>query len=207
MNREGCTPAARDATSRGAGTHLTRLRHGPARFARTVAAIASAAWALSGPAALADDDADRKIAESALHEARAVLDQELLGHYDLVRLTVEHGEELPERRALGHDYGLARVTLAFSARRNATRHPGLNPRLFEPGSAMCQGWLYLHCGVPVGHVFDGRMELVLALDGQGAWRAVSPHWRSRRQYPLDGYLLLDGREPDGYVRFPQQPAP
>ena len=172
-----------------------------------VAAVASAAWALSGLVALADDDADRKIAESALPEARAILAQELLGHYDLVRLTVERIEELPERRALGHDYGLASVTLAFSTRRNATRHPGRNPTMFEPGSAMCQRWLYLHCGVPVGHVFEGRMELVLALDGQGSWRAVSPHWRSRRQYPLDGYLLLNGREPDGYVGFPQQRAP
>jgi hypothetical protein len=203
VNREGRSGAPRFARP---VAHLTQVGLGRARFVLAVAAVASAAWALSGLVALADDDADRKIAESALPEARAILAQELLGHYDLVRLTVERIEELPERRALGHDYGLARVTLAFSTRRNATRHPGLNPSMFEPGSAMCQRGLYLHCGVPVGHVFEGRMELVLALDGQGSWRAVSPHWRSRRQYPLDGHLLLNGREPDGYVGFPQQRA-
>jgi hypothetical protein len=54
---------------------------------------------------------------------------------------------------------------------------------------MCQGWLYLHCGVPVGHVFDGRLELLLAVDRDGLWKAVSPHWRSRRQYSLHGTCL------------------
>ena len=60
-----------------------------------------------------------------------------------------------------------------------------------------------HCGVPVGHVFDGRLQLLLAVDRAGSWRAVSPHWRSRREYPLQGYLLLEGRDKEGYVLFPK----
>jgi hypothetical protein len=170
-------------------------------------AVAWAGWGALPLATLADDDADRQIAESALRDARQVLTEELLGHYDVAQLTVERLDTQPPPSSLPHDYGLVRVTLAFSARRNATRHPSLNPALFEPASVMCQGGLYLHCGVPVGHVFDGRIELLLALDGRGTWRAVTPHWRSRRRYPLDGYLLLDGRNPDGYVRFPTPRTP
>ena len=76
--------------------------------------------------------------------------------------------------------------------------------MFEPGNAMCQGWLYLHCGVPIGHVFEGKLEVLLAVDRNGTWRAVSPRWRSRRLYSLHGYLLLEGRGEDGYVLFPRQ---
>jgi hypothetical protein len=94
--------------------------------------------------------------------------------------------------------------MEFSAKRNTTKHPTLNPNTFEPGNAMCRGWLYLHCGVPIGHVFQGKLELLLAVDRDGSWRAVSPHWRSRRPYPLHGYLLLEGREEEGYVLFPKQ---
>jgi hypothetical protein len=153
---------------------------------------------------LADEDTDKKISETALRETRDVISRELFGHYDLTRLAVLKVEDLQGRGFLGHDYGLVKVTLEFSARRNATRHPTLNPSMFEPGSAMCQGWLYLHCGVPLGHVFAGKVGLLLAVDRDGSWRAVSPHWRSRTQYPLHGYLLLEGREKEGYVLFPKE---
>jgi hypothetical protein len=159
--------------------------------------------ALSWASALADGNTDRKITESALREARDIISRELFGHYDLTNLVVRKFEAL-QGVSLGHDYGLVRVTLEFSAKRNLTKHPTLNPNMFEPGSAMCQGWLYLHCGVPNGHVFEGALELLLAIDADGSWRAVSPHWRSRPQYPLHGYLLLEGREEEGYVLFPQQ---
>jgi len=172
--------------------------------------MTAVAWAVGGilaSAVLADDEADRQIAESARREAREVLAQELLGHYDVAQLTVERIDARAAADSLAHDYGLVRVTLAFSTRRNTTRHPNLNPALFEPTSGMCQGSLYLHCGVPVGYAFDGRIELLLALDRRGVWHGLSPHWGSRRPYPLDGYLLLDGRDPDGDVRFapPQTP--
>ena len=49
-----------------------------------------------------------------------------------------------------------------------------------------------------------RGEVLLAIDRDGSWRAVSPHWRSRREYALQGYLLLEGREMEGYVLFPKQ---
>jgi hypothetical protein len=150
--------------------------------------------------ALADDNT-KQIAESGLREAREIISSELLGHYDITNLAVLKVEALPSRAQLGRDYGLATVTLTFSTKRNAARHPDLNPALFEPGSPMCKGWLYLHCGVPVGHVFDGNLQLLLAADRNGSWRAVSPHWRSRREYALHGYLLLDGREKEGYVLF------
>lgn len=157
------------------------------------------------PSALADDNTDKQIAEAALRETRDIISRELLGHYDITNLAVLKIEALPGRVHLGHDYGLVTVTLAFSTKRNATKHPNLNPKMFEPGNAMCQGWLYLHCGVAVGHVFDGRLQLLLAVDQVGTWRAVWPNWRSRREYSLQGYLLLEGREKEGYVLFPRQP--
>lgn len=112
--------------------------------------------------------------------------------------------DLRGRISSERDYGLVSVTLRFSARRNATRSPSLNPDLFEPGK--CWGWLYLHCGVSLGHVFEGKLEAWLAVGRDGSWRAVSPHWRSRTQYSLDSYLLLEGREKEGYVLFPKQRA-
>jgi len=144
----------------------------------------------------------RKITESALHETRDIISRELFGHYDLTDLAVLKIEDLQGRVSLAHDYGLVKVKLEFSAKRNTTKHPTLNPNMFEPGNAMCQGWLYLHCGIPIGYVFEGKLELLLAVDRDGSWRAASPHWRSRRQYPLHGYLLLEGREKEGYVLFP-----
>lgn len=154
--------------------------------------------------ALADDNTYKQIAESALREAREIISSELFGHYDITNLAVLKIEAQQSRAQPGPDYGLATVTLTFSTKRNATRHPNLNPALFEPGSPMCKGWLYLHCGVSVGHVFDGNLQLLLAADRNGFWRAVSPHWRSRREYALHGYLLLEGREEEGYVLFRKQ---
>ena len=155
--------------------------------------------------ALGNDDTYKEIAESGLREAREIISSELFGHYDVANLAVLGVEPLQSRAELQQDYGLARVTVAFSTKRNATRHPGLNPALFEPGSPMCKDWLYLHCGVPAGHVFDGKLQLLVAADRNGSWRVVSPHWRSRRQFPLHGYLLLEGREKEGYVVFPRRP--
>jgi hypothetical protein len=161
-------------------------------------------WAVCCASALADDDTDMNIAESALRETRDIISRELFGHYDLTSLSVVKLEGLQARVSLGHDYGLVRVALRFAATRNATKHPSLNPGMFDPGSAMCQGWLYLHCGVPIGHVFEGTLDVLLAIDRDGSWRAVSPHWRSRREYPLQGYLVLEGREKEGYVLFPKR---
>jgi len=160
-------------------------------------------WAVCCVSALADEGADKKITESALRENRDIIVRELFGHYDLTHLAVLKIEDLRGRVSLEHDYGLVKVTLEFSAKRNTTKHPTLNPKMFEPGHAMCQGWLYLHCGVPAWHVFEGKLELLLAVDRDGAWKAVSPHWRSRRPYPLHGYLVLEGREQEGYVLFPK----
>ena len=159
---------------------------------------------VSGSFALADETTDRQINESALRETRDIISRELFGHYDITNLVVLKIEALQDRIHRGRDYGLVTVTLRFSTKRNATKHPSLNAAMFEAGSAMCQGWLYLHCGVAVGHVFDGHLQVLLAIDRDGSWRAVSPHWRSRREYALQGYLLLEGREMEGYVLFPRQ---
>ena len=172
------------------------LRHGFVVFVSVCA--------VGGTPALADEQADKNITEAASREARDLVSRELFGHYDLTHLAVLTIEGLRGRVPLAHDYGLVNATLEFSAKRNTTKHPALNPNMFEPGNAMCQGWLYLHCGIPIGHVFQGKLELLLAVDRDGSWRAVSPHWRSRRQYPLHGYLLLEGREKEGYVLFPKQ---
>jgi len=157
-----------------------------------------------GSSALADDNTDKQIAESGLRETRDILARELFGHYDITNLVVLKIAALQDRIHRGYDYGLVTVTLRFSTKRNRTKHPNLNADMFEPGNAMCQGWLYLHCGVPVGHVFDGTLQVLLAVDRDGSWRAVSPNWRSRREYSLQGYLLLEGREKEGYVLFPQR---
>ena len=154
--------------------------------------------------ALADETTDRQISESALRETRDIISRELFAHYDIMSLVVLKIEALQDRIHRGRDYGLVTVTLRFSTKRNATKHPSLNADMFEPGNAMCQGWLYLHCGVAVGRVFDGNLQALLAVDRDGSWRAVSPHWRSRREYALEGYLLLEGREKEGYVLFPKQ---
>jgi hypothetical protein len=161
-------------------------------------------WAVCYTSALAEESTDKKITESALRETRDIISRELFGHYDLTNLEVLQIDNLRSRMSLGQDYGLVKARLGFSAKRNTTKHPSLNSLMFEPGSAMCQGWLYLHCGVPIGHVFEGKLELLLAVDRDGSWRAVSPHWRSLTRYPLHGYLLLQGREKEGYVLFPKK---
>jgi hypothetical protein len=169
-----------------------------------LAAIAVSSW-LAGPSAvLANDQAHQKIAEAALRETRDIISRDLFGHYDAGELAVLTVEDLHGRLTAERDYGLMRVTLRFSATRNATRSPSLSPQVFEAGGP-CEGWLYLHCGVPIGHVFEGKLELLLAHDREGTWRAVSPHWRSRIPYSLEGYLLLEGRDKEGYVLFPKKP--
>jgi hypothetical protein len=150
------------------------------------------------------ENTDRMITEAALRQSRDLIYRELLRHYDLSHLEVVKIEDLRDRISLDKDYGLAKVTLEFSSKRNTTKDSTLNPKMFEPGNAMCRGWLYLHCGVPVGHVFEGTMQILLAVDRNGGWRVVSPNWRSRRQYSLDGYLVLEGRKKEGYVIFPTQ---
>jgi len=120
-----------------------------------------------GSSALADEATERRIAESALREGRDIISSELFGHYDLAELVVRKVEAFPDRNRRGPDHGLMTVTLGFSSRRNTTKHASLNPAMFEPGNAMCQGWLYLHCGVAVGHVFDGRLQILLAVDRAG----------------------------------------
>lgn len=156
-------------------------------------------WTLGPAASFAQEGLQQKLAQAALREARAIFNGEMFGHYDLTKLEIEKLEDLRRRISSERDFGLVRVTLDFSAKRNKTRHSGLNPKMFEPKSPMCNGTLYLHCKVPVGHVFEGKMEVVLAADRGGTWRTLSPHWRSRRQYPLHGYLVLEGRAQKGYV--------
>lgn len=147
---------------------------------------------------------DGNVTDAALAEARDILSRELFTHYNVVALRVLKVDDLRHALQTERRYGLVKATLEFSARGNHSRSPSFNPSMFDPGHSMCQGWLYLHCGVPAGHVFEGKLELLLARDRNGAWKAVAPHWQSRVQYPLYGYLLLEGREMEGYVLFPPQ---
>jgi len=147
----------------------------------------------------------KTLSENAAREAGRILSQDLYGHYDIVSLQVLNVEGVG--RQLGRDYGLAKVTLEFSAKRNATRNPSLSPAAFEEGGctpAEVPAWFYLHCGVLTGHVFDGEMELLLVFEKSDRWTAVSPNWRSLLSYPLQGYLLLEGKQKEGYVLFPGQ---
>ena len=146
------------------------------------------------------------LSANAEREARRILSEDLYGHYDVVRLQVLNIEGVG--RQLGRDYGLAKVALEFSTKRNATRNPSLSPSAFEEGGctpAKVPAWFYLHCGVPAGHVFDGEMELLLVVSEKpDQWTAVSPNWRTLQSYPLQGYLLLEGKQEEGYVLFPGQ---
>jgi len=81
---------------------------------------------VSGSFALADETTDRQINESALRETRDIMSRELFGHYDITNLVVLKIEALQDRIHRGRDYGLVTVTLRFSTKRNATKHPSLN---------------------------------------------------------------------------------
>lgn len=144
------------------------------------------------------------LSENAEREARQIISRDLYGHYDIASLKVLKIEGL--RNQLGRDYGLAKVTLSFSTRRNASRNPTLNPTMFEPRNcnpAKVPSWFYLHCGVPLGHVFEGKLELLLVVgEKPDHWTAVSPNWRTLTSYPLQGYIVLEGRRQEGYVVFP-----
>jgi hypothetical protein len=145
------------------------------------------------------------LSANAEREARRILSQELYGHYDIVSLRVLNVEGVGRR--LGRDYGLAKVTLEFSTRRNDTRSSSLNPSAFEREGcvpAKVPAWFYLHCGVPTGHIFGGKMEILLTIESPARWTAVSPNWRTLQSYPLQGYLLLEGKQKEGYVLFPIQ---
>ena len=168
---------------------------------RPISIIAAVLFTACCSSANANELARLSVAEHALQETRDILSRELFGHYDITGLEVL---KINDRPVLdGRDYGLAKVTLKFSAKRNATKKSTLNPSVFEPGG--CLASLYLHCGVPAGHLFAGKLEVLLAVDRDGRWRAVDPNWRSRRQYPLSGYLLFEGREKEGYVVPPKTP--
>ena len=147
----------------------------------------------------------KTLSENADREARRIISQDLYGHYDIVSLQVLNVEAVGQQ--LGRDYGLAKVTLEFSTQRNASRNPGLSPAAFEAGGCTPEkvpAWFYLHCGVPAGHVFDGEMELLLVVEKADRWTAVSPNWRTLVSYPLQGYLILEGKQKEGYVWFPEQ---
>ena len=137
-------------------------------------------WTVCCSLAFADDHIDRKITEAALQETREIILNEMFGHYDVTDLVVLRMDGLQGRISLGHDYALMRITLKFSTKRNATKYPHLHRDMFEHGNERCQGWLYLHCGVPFGHVFEGKFEVLMAGNRDGSWRVVSPSWRSRR---------------------------
>src|SRR5687767_8024364 len=75
-------------------------------------------WTACCSSALAAENADKKITDSALREAREIILRELFGHYDITNLEVLKNEDLQSRTSLGYDYGLTRVTLKFSTKRN-----------------------------------------------------------------------------------------
>ncbi len=102
-------------------------------MSRQVALIFLTVWIACGSSALGDESADKKIEESALAETRDIISRELFGHYDISKLDVLKREDLRGRLSSERDYGMARVTLGFSAMRNGTRSASLNPGVFEPG--------------------------------------------------------------------------
>jgi hypothetical protein len=151
--------------------------------------------------AIAQDAAsDEAFLETAKTQARQLLDQELLGHYDVADVAVVVVEE--HTGAWGgyrNGYGLRTVTVEFVTLRNSHWSPQLNRRVLcdEPGSAP-----HLLLCRPSGHRFSGTMTVDLAFTIAG-WQVLSRNFRNRRQFPLSGYLELDGKKKEGYVLSPE----
>lgn len=87
---------------------------------RPISIIAAIFWTVCYSSANASEYAQLKVAEYALQETRDILSRELFGHYDIIELEVL---KISDRRILKeHDYGLVKITLRLSAKRNATQN-------------------------------------------------------------------------------------
>lgn len=146
-----------------------------------------------------DEARIKMLSAQAEREAKETILNGLFGHYDIVTLKVLKIEGV----ALGRDYPVAKAILSFSTKRNTSRHPSLNRAMFEPGnctSTKVPEWFYLHCGVPTGYVFNGKLELLLVRTEGTEWRALSPNWRAIISSPLQGYLI----EKEGPIVFSEE---
>jgi hypothetical protein len=145
--------------------------------------------------------------ELVRQEATTLLNQTLWGDYDLEKVLVTSVEAV---NIHNRDYPLFKAAITFSAKRNENRSQTmtvdgrttmLNQNLYDD-SDLCSrvNHLYLHCGVEAGHVFEGEMELLMVQTVQN-WQTLNPNWRRKTTYPLEGYLLMDGKDKADYVLF------
>ncbi len=140
-------------------------------------------------------------------EATKLLDQNLWGDYDIEKIVVSSVEEVSIHN---RDYPLFKAVISFSTKRNENRSKNmtwdgrttlLNQNLYDD-SDLCSrvNHLFLHCGVETGHIFEGDLELLLVQTGDN-WQVLNPNWRRKTTYPLEGYLLMDGKNKEDYVLF------
>lgn len=148
--------------------------------------------------------------EMVKQEAQKLLEKSLWGDYDIDKVQIQTIEDLS---ILGRDYPLTKAVVSFSAKRNEHRSKyidqdgrtvALNQNLYDDeGLCAKVNQLYLYCGVDTGHVFEGDLELLLVKTNQG-WEILNPNWRRKTSYPLEGYLIMEGKEKEGYVLFPKE---
>jgi hypothetical protein len=67
--------------------------------------------------------------------------------------------------------------------------------------------LYIYCGVPEGHIFEGEIELFAVMTSIGTaekgYALICSNCKRRSNYMLDGYLVLGDRKKEGYVWPPE----
>ncbi len=134
-------------------------------------------------------------------EIRALIRDELWGHYDVDVVSVlEIEDHTAEWGGYVNGYGLKTVTAHFVAIRNTEWSESLNPRLAE--NCNQAGSVYLLCQ-EAGHQFPGKLRVDMAFTRAG-WKVLSRNYRNRRAFVLSNYLLLEGTPKEGYVLPPKQ---
>ena len=159
--------------------------------------------------------ADQPSDEMITREVRKLIEDALWHDYDIDKIQIQEIQEAHDvlSSRFKKDYGLVKVLVKFSAIRNENRSAyvredgktfSLNKQFYEDyESCKKLNHLYLHCGVKKGYVFEGSLNILMATTRKG-WKILSDGWRRLSSYPLQGYLLMDGREKEGYVWFPNE---
>ena len=158
---------------------------------------------------------DRPSEETIKQSVRDLIKKALWYDYDIEKIQIETVEEYHDtlRTLFKEDYGLVKVIVSFTSKRNEnkstyTRDDGkissLNLELYK-NDALCStlNHLYLHCGVKKGYIFEGKLKILMAPTSRG-WEILDPQWRTLTSIPLQGYLILDGKQKEGYVWFPKK---
>ena len=137
------------------------------------------------------DDAEREI--------RGLINQELMGHYNVSNISILEVKE----QSAGWDesynyYGIRTVVASFLAIRNEEWHASLNRDVLADNCDKSSVWLLCR---PEGHRFEGKVKVDVVATVSG-WKILNRNFRNIREFVLSGYLLLEGRQKEGYVLSP-----